>query len=107
MTARTGAADTSPLSGFAPVLGPDTSILILGSFPGVASLAQAQYYAHPRNQFWRLVGACLTDKQSDGLSMVYSFYDTGAGARPSLGTYIILDHTLRAARAGLRNIYLG
>lgn len=55
----------------------------------------------------RLVGACLTDKQTDGLSMVYSFYDTGPNARPGLGTYIILDHTLRAAKAGLRNIYLG
>ncbi|VCU71968.1 Uracil DNA glycosylase superfamily protein [Pigmentiphaga humi] len=47
------------LSGFPPVLAPDAAILLLGSFPGVASLAQAQYYAHPRNQFWRLLGACL------------------------------------------------
>lgn len=55
----------------------------------------------------RLVGACLTDRQADGLSMVYSFYDTGPGARPGLGTYIIVDHVLRAAEVGMRHVYLG
>jgi len=33
--------------------------LLLGSLPGQASLAQRQYYAHPQNQFWRLVGAVI------------------------------------------------
>ena len=33
--------------------------LILGSFPSAASLAHRQYYAHPRNQFWRLLGDVL------------------------------------------------
>jgi arginine-tRNA-protein transferase len=55
----------------------------------------------------RLVGACLTDKQSDGLSMVYSFYETGPGARPGLGTFMILDHAVRAAQVGMRYVYLG
>jgi len=55
----------------------------------------------------RLLGACLTDKQSDGLSMVYSFYETGPGARQGLGTYMILDHVLRAAAVGMRHVYLG
>ncbi|HYD97504.1 MAG TPA: DNA-deoxyinosine glycosylase, partial [Noviherbaspirillum sp.] len=50
-----------PLTGFPPVLAPDTRIVILGSFPGEASLAAQQYYAHPRNQLWRLLSAVLGD----------------------------------------------
>jgi arginine-tRNA-protein transferase len=55
----------------------------------------------------RLVGACLSDQQSDGLSMIYSFFDVGPDSRKGLGTYIILDHIIRAARAGLPYVYLG
>ena len=55
----------------------------------------------------KLVGACLSDQQSDGLSMIYSFFDVGPEARKGLGTYIILDHIVRAARAGLPYVYLG
>lgn len=51
--------DTALLSGFAPVIDSRTEILILGSFPGVASLQAQQYYAHPRNQFWRLISALI------------------------------------------------
>ena len=49
------------LRGFPPVAAADTHTLILGSFPGEASLAATQYYAHPRNQFWRLLGAVLDE----------------------------------------------
>jgi arginine-tRNA-protein transferase len=55
----------------------------------------------------RLIGACLSDQQSDGLSMIYSFFDVGPDARKGLGTYIILDHIIRAGRAGLPYVYLG
>jgi hypoxanthine-DNA glycosylase len=47
------------LKGFPPIADENTHTLILGSFPGVASLDAAQYYAHPRNQFWRLVGTVI------------------------------------------------
>jgi leucyl-tRNA---protein transferase len=55
----------------------------------------------------RLVGACLSDQQSDGMSMIYSFFDVGPDALKGLGTYIILDHILRTAKAGLPFVYLG
>lgn len=41
---------------FAPVVGPVPKVLILGSMPGAASLKKRQYYGHPKNQFWRLLG---------------------------------------------------
>ena len=55
----------------------------------------------------RLIGACLTDRQGDGLSMIYSFYDPEHEARTGLGNYIILDHIRRAAEAELPYVYLG
>ena len=55
----------------------------------------------------RLVGACLTDRQGDGLSMIYSFYDPEHEGRAGLGNFIILDHIRRAREAGLPYVYLG
>ncbi len=55
----------------------------------------------------RLVGACLTDRQGDGLSMIYSFYDPEHETRTGLGNYIILDHIRRAAEDELEYVYLG
>jgi len=49
------------LRGFPPIIDVRTRTLILGSFPSEASLAAGQYYAHPRNQFWRLLGAVLDE----------------------------------------------
>jgi arginine-tRNA-protein transferase len=53
-----------------------------------------------------LVAVCLTDVLSDGLSMVYSFFDPDYAA-DSLGSYIILDHVAIAREAGLPYVYLG
>jgi TDG/mug DNA glycosylase family protein len=57
--ARRSRAPEARKRGLPPVLARHTRVLILGSFPGEASLAARQYYAHPRNHFWPLVGAVL------------------------------------------------
>ena len=47
------------LRGLPPVIERHTRLVLLGSFPGAASLAAGRYYAHPRNQFWPLLSALL------------------------------------------------
>jgi hypoxanthine-DNA glycosylase len=47
----------SLLKGLPPVIDRATRLVVLGSFPGAASLAAGRYYAHPRNQFWPLLTA--------------------------------------------------
>jgi arginyl-tRNA--protein-N-Asp/Glu arginylyltransferase len=53
-----------------------------------------------------LLAVALTDVLSDGLSMVYSYFDADHTGR-SLGTFMILDHIVRAKRMGLAYVYLG
>lgn len=49
------------LIGLPPLISSNTRLLVLGSFPSVASLARQQYYAHPQNQFWKILQALWPD----------------------------------------------
>lgn len=53
------------LVGLPPVLDQQTRIVILGSFPGEASLSAKRYYANPRNQFWRLMSVVINEPLVD------------------------------------------
>jgi hypoxanthine-DNA glycosylase len=89
---------------FPPVVDSATRVLVLGSLPGEESLARAQYYANPRNQFWRLIGAVVG---SDLAALPYqarlaALLEAGVGLWDTVGSATrrgSLDGNIRDYRA--------
>lgn len=58
-----------------PIINQNSEVLILGSMPGVESLAKQQYYANPRNHFWRILSAIFDNEDpgdySDRISLLH------------------------------------
>lgn len=78
----------------------------------IVNTSLTEYRLKPRNAIdtrvedWPLIAVSLCDRLSDGVSMVYSFFDPEEDRR-SLGTYMILEHITYARRLGLPYLYLG
>lgn len=78
---------------FDPVVDDRTRLLILGSLPGDASLRAGQYYGHPRNVFWRLIGGVI------GCDLAALRYDDRLEALKAAGVGL-WDVIARAERPG-------
>lgn len=76
---------------FAPLYAPDARLLVLGSLPGEASLAAGLYYAHPQNQFWRLLGPVIDAPLAE---LNYEArLDTLRGAK--VAVWDVIEHAIR------------
>ncbi|MEM7610661.1 MAG: DNA-deoxyinosine glycosylase [Pseudomonadota bacterium] len=73
-------------NGFAPVVGEQAHVLILGSMPGRRSLRDGAYYAHPQNAFWRIVGSIYGfDDKADYQHRTRSLANAGVALWDVLG----------------------
>ncbi len=76
-----GRSRMTRLHGLPPIVDVDTRLIVLGSFPGVASLRAQQYYGHPQNAFWRILGALWQRPllQTDYATRVAALHEHGLG----------------------------
>ncbi|MBU1361758.1 MAG: DNA-deoxyinosine glycosylase [Gammaproteobacteria bacterium] len=100
-------AGPARLAGLDPIVSANTTVLILGSFPGERSLLQQQYYAHPQNHFWKILQALWPDSPlppnpADYAARCAWLLDRGLGVWDVYGACErqgSLDSAIRNARA--------
>lgn len=61
------------LEAFTPIVDENSKVLILGSMPGAESLRQSNYYAFPRNQFWKIIYEFFDGEMDEDFDMRYGF----------------------------------
>ncbi len=89
-TSRESVDDTYMVVGLNPVISPESRILILGSFPSVISLRAGEYYANPRNQFWKIMSSIV------GFSPMESYQvRTAALLKHGIGLWDIYQSCIR------------
>lgn len=76
--------------GFPPIIVPESRILIVGTLPGTRSLNEQQYYAEPRNHFWRIIYDVFGDRLSDGYEERCAFI-----VKHNLALWDVLYHAQR------------
>jgi len=84
------------LQGLPPVITPDTRLVVLGSFPSVASLASQQYYAHPRNHFWPILSTLWRLTGDDDLRLQPYERRLAAARAHGLGIWDVYAHCQRS-----------
>ena len=87
--------DLPTLRGLPPVITAETRLVVLGSFPSVASLASQQYYAHPRNQFWPILSALWGLNGADDLRGLPYVQRLAAARAHGLGIWDVYAHCQR------------
>ena len=85
------------LQGLAPLLNADTRLVVLGSFPGVASLRAQQYYGHPYNQFWKIVTTLLATDPTAVMAWSYAerahwLLSRGVGLWDVYASLVVIAH---------------
>jgi len=105
MAARVSAGAPARQRGLPPVVDANTRVLVLGSFPGVASLAARQYYAHPRNHFWPIMATILDEPLTE---LPYTARLARMRARGvGLWDIIVACHRKGSSDAAIRNAERG